>query len=322
VKRSRIRYFSQDDFEVGLTRSQLKRASRELQIKYMRFWFAEHFEDPAEETPYSSEEGGYLYIWGGPYDAAEQLGDEFGDIIPEDRIQQVVNYVERDGIVDWAPGNKHPDHQRARDEWAAEHEEDERESPLDQLARLLEGGTVPQFGSVSERTDRQAIIARLEQLNAALASLKPAHGGLGHNNPPDDDGSRGGLIEDAREAGEYIRRELVKDEPDALAVVQATSRLKLALGWFLKKADMAADAFVGVRGHSRQGSRCRGRCICPSEVVAGSCPDCFGRYRHDDYLASERHSAFLGAASFGPQLHGGSPRRARAACDQILCRLH
>ena len=106
MKRSRIRYYSEDDFEVGLTRSQLKRASRDRQIEYMRFWFAQYFEDPAEETPYNGEEGGYLYIWGGPYDAAEQLGDEFGDFIPEDRIQEVVAYVERGGIVDWAPGTR------------------------------------------------------------------------------------------------------------------------------------------------------------------------------------------------------------------------
>lgn len=248
MKRSRIRYFSEDDFEVGLTRSQLKRASRERQMEYMRFWFAQHFEDPAEETPYNSEEGGYLYIWGGPYDAAEQLGDEFGDFIPEDRVQEVVDYVERDGTVDWAPGTKHADHQRARDEWEAERKEDEQEDPLDQLAALLKSGTVPQFGSASERNGRQAIIARLDQFDAALAALKSAHGGLGHNNPPDDDGSPGGLIEEAREASAEIRRELVRDEPDALAVVQAASRLKLAVGWFLKKADMALDAFAKAVG--------------------------------------------------------------------------
>jgi hypothetical protein len=101
VKLSRIRYYSEDDFKVGLTRSQLKRTRRERQIEYMRFRFGQHFEDPAQETPYNSEEGGYLYIWGGPYNAAEQLGDEFGEFIPEDRIQEVVNYVERDGTVDW-----------------------------------------------------------------------------------------------------------------------------------------------------------------------------------------------------------------------------
>jgi hypothetical protein len=248
VRRSRTRYFSEDDFEFGLTRSQLKRASRERQIEYMRFWFAKHFEDPTEETPFNSEEGGYLYIWGGPYDAAEQLGDEFGDFISEDRIREVVDYVERGGIVDWAPGTEHADHQRARDEWEAEHNEDEQQDPLDQLAGVLQSGTVPQFGSASERTGRQAIIARLDQLDAALATLKPAHGGLGHNSPPDGDGSPGGLIEEAREASGEIRRELVKDEPDALAVVQATSRLKLALGWFLKKADVAADAFAKAVG--------------------------------------------------------------------------
>lgn len=269
MKRSRIRYYSEDDFEVGLTRSQLKRASRERQIEYMRFWFAQHFEDPAEETPYNSEEGGYLYIWGGPYDAAEQLGGEFGDFIPEDPIREVVDRVEREGTVDWAPGTKHADHQRARDEWEAEHEEDEQQDPLEQLAGILLSGTIPQFGSASEKTGRQAIIARLAQLDAALASLEPAHGGLGHNNPPDADGSRAGLIEEAREAGAAIRRELVKDEPDALAVVQATSRLKLALGWFLKKADMAVDAFAKAVGETAGKAVAVGGVYVSSELLPG-----------------------------------------------------
>ena len=30
------------------------------QMKVMRDWFFEHFEDPVERTPYNSDEGGYL----------------------------------------------------------------------------------------------------------------------------------------------------------------------------------------------------------------------------------------------------------------------
>ena len=65
----RTRYFSEDDFEHGVTPSRLKRLGKAKQRKYMLYWFRERFEDPVEETPYNSREGGYLYIWGGPYDA-------------------------------------------------------------------------------------------------------------------------------------------------------------------------------------------------------------------------------------------------------------
>jgi hypothetical protein len=73
----RRRYYSEDDIERGITPSELKRAGRERQKEYMHHWFHRNFEDPVQETPYNSQEGGYLYIWGGPYDAREQLYDEF-----------------------------------------------------------------------------------------------------------------------------------------------------------------------------------------------------------------------------------------------------
>jgi len=39
-------------------------------IEAMVSWFFENFEDPAHSTPW---DGGYVYIWGGPYDAADEI---------------------------------------------------------------------------------------------------------------------------------------------------------------------------------------------------------------------------------------------------------
>lgn len=243
VRRSK-RYYSEDDFEIGVTRSQLKRLGRAKQIEYMIHWFGRNFEDPANETPYNSEEGGYLYIWGGPYDAAEQLFDEFGTIVPEDRIQAVVEEVESDGLTDWAPGTHHPDHQRARDEWAAERrEEEEEDSPLHQLLTRLEGGATPRFGGAEERAQRTEILSRLNALEAELGALKPIHGGMGHNHPPDDEEAIP-VLEEALQTTAEIRGELMKETPDALVVARATSRLQTAINWLLKKADVAADSFA------------------------------------------------------------------------------
>jgi hypothetical protein len=42
-----------------------KRATAIATVQEMVEWFAQHYEDPAESTPYCSEEGGYMYLCGG-----------------------------------------------------------------------------------------------------------------------------------------------------------------------------------------------------------------------------------------------------------------
>ena len=46
-------------------------------VEAMVDWFAANYEDPAQSTPYDSSEGGYQYIWGGPYDAEEEIWGAF-----------------------------------------------------------------------------------------------------------------------------------------------------------------------------------------------------------------------------------------------------
>lgn len=78
--------------------------SREERVAAMAEWFGENFEDPAEKTPYESAEGGYQYIWGGPFDARDVLGNTFPDATDEE-IDLAVEGIEKDGIVDWAPSD-------------------------------------------------------------------------------------------------------------------------------------------------------------------------------------------------------------------------
>jgi hypothetical protein len=56
----------------------------------MRRWFFANYEDPAENTPY---EGEYVYIWGGPYDAQEELSQEFGDIVSDKVIEDLASQL-------------------------------------------------------------------------------------------------------------------------------------------------------------------------------------------------------------------------------------
>ena len=75
----------------------------------MERWFRERYEDPAERTPYDSEEGGYIWIWGGPYEAHEVLGDEFGAIVNQDLLDSLVQALDSD-CTEWAPTESDDDY--------------------------------------------------------------------------------------------------------------------------------------------------------------------------------------------------------------------
>lgn len=109
------RYYSDDD-QIGKTAAALKRLNHKRQKEYLVYWFHRNFEDPVNETPYESAEGGYQYIFGGPYDASDELWNEFEGIVSETVINAAVKEVESDGIIDWAPGNKHPNKLMSSDE--------------------------------------------------------------------------------------------------------------------------------------------------------------------------------------------------------------
>ena len=65
-------------------------------------WFFERYEDPVHRLPYISAEGGYQWIYGGPYDAREVLGENFPDT-DEGVIEAAVEEIESDGLTEWAP---------------------------------------------------------------------------------------------------------------------------------------------------------------------------------------------------------------------------
>ena len=75
--RRKPEYYSLGNSEGSITASQLRRAKREIQRTAMQAWFYEHFESP-DTLPYDSSEGGYQWIWGGPYDPRQELEGEFG----------------------------------------------------------------------------------------------------------------------------------------------------------------------------------------------------------------------------------------------------
>lgn len=109
------RYYSPDGAGEYVTPSEFRRMGVQRQIDYMAAWFHNLFEDPANETPYESREGGYQYVWGGPYEAEEELREEFEGVASEEAIEAAVEEVERGGILEWAPSSNHPDQVNARE---------------------------------------------------------------------------------------------------------------------------------------------------------------------------------------------------------------
>lgn len=79
----------------------LNKADRDTQLKTMRQWFFNHYEDPVENCPHETAEGGYMYLWGGPYDAEEVLREEFEDVVPQDAIDTLVQEL-REECFEWS----------------------------------------------------------------------------------------------------------------------------------------------------------------------------------------------------------------------------
>jgi hypothetical protein len=200
----------------GLEGDDLKEAIKE--------WFLSNFEDPAENTPFESAEGGYQYIWGGPYDAREQIEGYFGDTIPEKIIDEVVQELERDAD-EWAPnGNRIYD-----------------EDPPDDEAL----------------SDDYAILqSSLDELETTLDAVETIPGAIGGNNPPEDIGVPPYTDEvkaELKAAIEVLRQpEMVlqlSSKEDAQEAAQKIKTRADKLGEFLvKHGNLAADAFSAQLG--------------------------------------------------------------------------
>lgn len=96
------REYWDEDLETAYTAEDVQGFDAVDKKRIMEVWFRSNYEDPAERTPYESREGGYQWIWGGPYDASEEIGSEFLDIVDQDLIDEVVSELEAE-CVEWAP---------------------------------------------------------------------------------------------------------------------------------------------------------------------------------------------------------------------------
>ena len=80
---------------VTVTPNRLAKLGKEKQISAMRYWFGEHFSDP-NILPYDSSEGGFQWIWGGPYEARDELESEFGGLVKQAALDELAKELERE----------------------------------------------------------------------------------------------------------------------------------------------------------------------------------------------------------------------------------
>lgn len=228
----------------GYTATQLRRMKKADRIEAMIEWFHAHFEDPAERTPYESAEGGYIWIWGGPHEATEEIEAEFGEVVSFELIEQAAEEIQRDGLFDWAPKPKPGDYD---DELPVTEQDDayvigpthnvpEPEARAEVLRRI----------DALENLIRPLVDERTRQLNALPS--------IGHNQPPlnftiEEAVSR----EEWREvqtAIENLRTETAKPKPEPVAVERGQSifvRVLHTIGkWLRDRTNAGIDHASGV----------------------------------------------------------------------------
>ncbi|MRW91175.1 hypothetical protein GJ699_14360 [Duganella sp. FT80W] len=81
----------------------LSSATPAQQREALKAWFLARYCDPANETPYISAEGGYIFIHGGPYDPQEELGHRFYGVADDEAIEEVVSEMYMQVGDRWAP---------------------------------------------------------------------------------------------------------------------------------------------------------------------------------------------------------------------------
>ncbi len=100
MKRKKTSYY--DDGRGGrLSAWMLRRANRQRKLEVMKAWFHKHYEDPVEGCPYESSSGGYQYIYGGPYDAHDELSSEFGGLVQDSLIEELADELSNI-TTDWS----------------------------------------------------------------------------------------------------------------------------------------------------------------------------------------------------------------------------
>ena len=216
-----------------VTPTDLRDLPLEEQAEFMARWFRALFEDPAELTPHDSSDGGYLYIWGGPYDARDQIGNTFAELASEEAIEAAIKEVQSDGLFEWAPSSRHPDRRSH-----------EARPSLENIRARIAEGVRPQLGDPYELETRQHLQRQIDELRAALEEQAPRHGGMGHNQPPEEMTLEPETVNELIDSTRTMADELATPTPDVSTLAERTGRLERVIAWAAAKLDLTVDAFM------------------------------------------------------------------------------
>lgn len=163
-----------------LTSEELASLPPANQQQYLAAWFHYYYWDPANDLPYETAEGGYQWIYGGPYHASEVLEEEFADFIDAQLIQLAVYDIERNGQIEWSPSPNHPAQERDDD---YTHNNDDL---IDVLANLPTSPVIIAADQEKERIARDAFKAAVQEVVKELGEESGSRLKIGGNNPPDE----------------------------------------------------------------------------------------------------------------------------------------
>lgn len=79
----------------------LKKARKKNKIIAMCQWFSMRYCDPVHELYYCTQEGGYIWANGGPYEAEDILSAQFSGIVSDEIIDEAVSKIESSGNYQW-----------------------------------------------------------------------------------------------------------------------------------------------------------------------------------------------------------------------------
>lgn len=235
-----------DEYQAQLAADQLA-ADRESAIETMTGWFEEIFEDPQNQTPVDSEDGVYVYINGGPFDAGDAIGSQFASEFDQEWIEAAVEHVTRAGTFEWAPvpgGDFYdpPDEEQVSEGAEGDVGASEQRVPVGFFPPDPATGRADTIGRIADRLDR---------IESQLSELWAAPPPTGYNQPPDTVGLPPYDGEDRRELEVAItitREEIARDEPEAARLERAESTFRKVsvaiLKWLGRKADLTADESI------------------------------------------------------------------------------
>lgn len=135
----------------------LRNAKPEHQAVAMEHWLRARYCDPAMETPYSSDAGGYIFTRGGPWHPLDVLMERFEGIADFDSIEELARDIVQEMGDELAPTGL-----TAEEDWDVEVETSD--SPLRDLRRRVE-----ELRLVLEMEGRE--IAKFQARNLVFAAL-------------------------------------------------------------------------------------------------------------------------------------------------------